>query len=147
MEIIEHLQSLENEMQRYFPELSEKEAALVRNPFHVSVDIADVPEEIQDEFIEMRNDSSARDLFQEQTLTEFWCSMRRSYATVATHSFRVLVPFVSTYLCESGVSTLLQIKTKARNRLEVQDDMRLALSQTQPRILKLVSQMQAQSSH
>jgi hypothetical protein len=146
-EIGDHLQFLETEMQRYFPELSEDEAAVVRNPFHVSLDVADVPDEVQDEFLELRNDSTARDLFQEKTLTEFWCAMRRSYPNVALLAFRVLVPFASTYLCESGFSTLLQIKTKARNRLDVQDDMRLALTNTQPRIAKLVTQMQAQSSH
>jgi hypothetical protein len=134
-------------MQRYFPELSEDEAAVVRNLFHASLDVADVPDEVQDEFLELRNDSTARDLFQEKTLTEFWCAMRRSYPNVALLAFRVLVPFASTYLCESGFSTLLQIKTKARNRLDVQDDMRLALTNTQPRIAKLVTQMQAQSSH
>jgi hypothetical protein len=146
-EIGDHLQFLETEMQRYFPELSEDEAAVVRNPFHALLDVADVPDEVQDEFLELRNDSTARDLFQEKTLTEFWCAMRRSYPNVALLAFRVLVPFASTYLCESGFSTLLQIKTKARNRLDVQDDMRLALTNTQPRIAKLVTQMQAQPSH
>ncbi|KAH0819600.1 hypothetical protein GEV33_003191 [Tenebrio molitor] len=77
-EIGDHLQFLETEMQRYFPELSEDEAAVVRNPFHASLDVADVPDEVQDEFLELRNDSTARDLFQEKTLTEFWCAMRRS---------------------------------------------------------------------
>jgi hypothetical protein len=72
--------------------------------------------------------------------------MRRSYPNVALLAFRVLVPFASTYLWESGFSNLLQIKTKARNRLDVQDDMRLALTNTQSRITKLVTQMQAQSS-
>ena len=73
--------------------------------------------------------------------------MRHSYPNVALLLLRVLVPFASTYLCESGFSTLLQIKTKERNRLDVQNDMRLALTQTKPGISKLVTQMQPQSSH
>ena len=56
------------------------------------------------------------------------------------------MPFASTYLCESGFSNLLQIETKARNRLDVHD-MRLALTQTIPRTSKLVTQMQPQSSY
>ena len=84
---------------------------------------------MQDEFTEQRNDSTAHDLLQEKTLTEFWCASRHSYPNVALLSLRVLVPFASTYLCESGFSTILQIKTKARNRLDVQDEMRLALTQ------------------
>jgi hypothetical protein len=110
--------------------------------------VENLKEEISDhlQFLELRNDSTARELFQEKTLTEFWCAMRRSYPNVALLAFRVLVPFASTYLWESGFSNLLQIKTKARNRLDVQDDIRLALTNTQPRITKLVTQMQAQSS-
>ena len=50
-EIDDHHKSLESEIQRYFPELSEQEAAVVRNPFHLSLKVADVPDEVQDEFI------------------------------------------------------------------------------------------------
>src|SRR6218665_556178 len=39
------------------------------------------------------------------------------------------------YLCESGFSTLLHVKMKARNRLNVEAEMRLALANAQPRIL------------
>lgn len=146
-EITGHLESLEKEFQRYFPELTEEEAALTRNPFSASLNVASIPDEIQDEFIDLQNDSSARNLFNEKLLTQFWCAMYKSYPNVTMLAFRVLIPFASTYLCESGFSTLLHIKTKARNRLNVEDDMRLALTNTQPRILKLVTQMQAQPSH
>ena len=101
---------------------------------------------MQDEFTELRNDSTAHDLLQEKTLTELWCAAA-AYPNVVLLSLWVLVPFASTYLCESGFSTLLQIKTKARNRLDVQNDRRLALTQTKPGISKLVMQMQPQSSH
>lgn len=146
-EITGHLESLEKEFQRYFPELTEEEAALVRNPFSASVNVASIPDEVQDEFLDLRNDSSARDLFHEKLLTQFWCAMYQSYPNVTMLAFRVLLPFASTYLCESGFSTLLHIKTKARNRLNVEDDMRLALTNTEPRIMKLVAQMQIQSAH
>ena len=73
--------------------------------------------------------------------------LSNSYPNVALLLLWVLVPFASTYLCESGFSTLLQIKTKARNRLDVQDDMRLAFMQTKPRISKPLMQMQPQPSH
>ncbi|KAG8236651.1 hypothetical protein J437_LFUL014497, partial [Ladona fulva] len=58
-EINNHLRALDSEIQRYFPEFSEQEAVLVRNPFHVSLDVSDIPDEVQDEFLELRNDSSA----------------------------------------------------------------------------------------
>ena len=65
-EFDDHLQSLENEIQRYFAELSEQETAVVRNPFHSSLNVADVPDEVQDEFTELRNDSTAHDPLQEK---------------------------------------------------------------------------------
>lgn len=146
-EIAEHLESLTNELERYFPELKEEETRLIRNPFSASLDVTSIPDELQDEFLDLRNDSSARDLFSEKLLNQFWCIISKSYPNVAMLAFRVLVPFVSTYLCESGFSTLLNLKTKTRNQLNVEHDMRLALTKTHPRILRLVNQMQFQPSH
>jgi hypothetical protein len=39
-----------------------------------------------------------------------------------------LIPFVTIYLGESGFLTLVNIKTKNRNRLDIQHDMHVALS-------------------
>ena len=127
-EIIEHLQSLEKEVERYFPELSQEQEALVRNPFCMELDVSSIPDDIQDEFLDLRNDSSARDLFKEKSMIQFRCAMYQSYSKVSMTALRVLVPFASTYLCEAGFSTLVNIKTKNRNRLDVGDDMRLALT-------------------
>ncbi|XP_042213890.1 zinc finger BED domain-containing protein 5-like, partial [Homarus americanus] len=50
--------TLENEFSRYFPELSDDELHLVRNPFKLSVE--KVPDDCQDEFLELKTDSGAR---------------------------------------------------------------------------------------
>ena len=42
---------------------------------------------------------------------------------------------------------MVVMKTKYRNRLEIEKDMILALSSTEPRIGKLVAEKQAQPSH
>ena len=68
-EVTEYIDSLENKLQRYLPELTEEEAALLRNPFSASIDIARIPNEVQDEFLDLRNDSSALNLFDEKPLT------------------------------------------------------------------------------
>ena len=52
------------------------------------------------------------------------------------------IPFATTYLCEARLTTLVDIKTKKRNKLDVKHDMRLALSKGVPRISLLSSKMQ-----
>ena len=47
----------------------------------------------------------------------------------------------------SGLSTLVSVKTKSRNKLECEADLRCALSSTKPRIKLLVSQKQLHPSH
>ncbi|XP_068234222.1 zinc finger BED domain-containing protein 5-like [Palaemon carinicauda] len=118
-EITEHLQSLEKEVKRYFPELSQEQEVLVRNPFCTELDVSSIPDEIQDEYLDLRNDSSAHDLFKAKYVTQFWCGMYQSYSKISMIPLRVLVPFASTYLCEAGFSTLVDMKTKNRKRLEL----------------------------
>ena len=135
--ISQHLDGLEEELNRYFPDmLDEEEINLARNPFASQLDISNISDDPQVELLEMRNDLSAYDLFVEKPLSQFWVSMQRSYAKISMAAFKIITSFVSTYLCERRFSTLVQIKTKARNKLDVQDHMRLAVSRTQPRIKK-----------
>ncbi|XP_042241735.1 zinc finger BED domain-containing protein 5-like [Homarus americanus] len=119
----------------------------VRNPFSATLDVSSLPDEVQEEFLDQRNDSPARDLFQEKSVTQFWCAMHQSYSKVNMLALRVLLPFASTYLYEAGFSTLVHIKSKTRNRLDVKDEMRLVLTNTPPRIQRLAAQMQPQPSH
>ena len=79
------------------------------------IDIATIPEEVQDEQLELRNDSAGRKIFITKSLSQFWSTMWTSYPKLSTEALRVVVPFVSTYLCESGFSALMHIKSKASN--------------------------------
>ena len=63
--IIEHLQSMEYEFEHYFPELKEEEAILARNPCSNSLDVSDILDEMQEQFIELKNDLTARDIYHE----------------------------------------------------------------------------------
>ena len=90
------------------------------------------------------NNSTARQEYEEKLLPQFWVAMKDSYPKTTKKALRILIPFVSTYLCESGFSSLLQIKSKQRNRLDVEDDLRCALSQTALRIRMLSDRKQGQ---
>ena len=108
-----------------------------------SLNVADVPDEVQDEFTELQNDSTAHDLLQEKTLTEFWCAIHILMLRCFCYGYlcHLLLPIFGKVVFQ----LFCKLKQRPRNWLDVQDDMRLALTQTKPRISKLVTQMQPQS--
>ena len=71
-----HLASLRKELQ-CFPELSEIESKLIRNL--VVVNVQPLPDSIQKEFLDLVNDSFAKDAFETLTLTKFWTKMIVTY--------------------------------------------------------------------
>ncbi|XP_046681619.1 protein FAM200A-like [Homalodisca vitripennis] len=140
--IIDHLKNLKEEFSRYFPNLSEELYKLSTDPFNMDIQL--LPEELQEEGIEIKNDSVARYDFDKMDKPSFWLK----YLKVLPQCFRescsdVLVIFNTTYMCEKAFSTLVAIKTKYRNKLDVESDLRCALSETQPRICQLIQNMQA----
>ena len=93
--IIEHLQPMEYEFQHYFPELK-GEAILARNPFSNSLDVSDIPDEMQEQFIELKIGSTTRDIYHEKSLSQFWCDMSESYPQISKLAFQTLLPFATT---------------------------------------------------
>ena len=98
------------ELQSYFPELSKVESKLIRNPFIVNVQ--SLPDSIQEEFLELVNDSVAKDAFETLTLTKFWTKMSMTYPVVSDVVLNFLLIFPNIYLCEQKFSRLLNIKSK-----------------------------------
>lgn len=132
--VISQLSQLESEFERYFPDKFNEtwESKLYRSPFN----------------IDLRNDSTAKDCFLTESVEGFWLKYKDAYPNVAATPIRLLLQFSTTYLCESGFSTMTVIKTKYRNRLDLENDMRCALVENiVPNIKKLVSEIQCQSSH
>ena len=76
-EVADRLGTLQTEFKSYFPELSHDAFALVRNPFRVAIEQVD--DEFQDEPIDLRNDTSCRDLFEDVSVVEFWIQVSSSY--------------------------------------------------------------------
>jgi hypothetical protein len=118
---------------------------LVKSPF--TFDFEEIPEFAQEELIEMINDTGTKSEFFPFLETQFWVRRLLDYPTLAKTVLKILLPFPTTYECEVGVSSLLQIKTKHRSRLNVEDDLRCALFSTSPRIKKLTAEKRAQPSH
>ena len=95
----------------------------------------------------LTNNSFAKIEYNSLSLNNFWVKMLPVYPKISKVSLLILIPFSSTYLCEAGFSSLLAIKTKQRNKLESEGDLRCALSKTDPRLTKLVGKKEKQVSH
>ena len=106
--IFSHLTTLKEEFKYYFPEVGGKEMNLVRNPFSCSVD--SIPDELQNELIDLQNDSTAKGLLDDSTVKEFWIHMIGSILMLLKlHSTRFCLVF-RYFLCKSRISTKLLIK-------------------------------------
>ena len=147
MHALEHLSKLEDELQRCFPEvdMTRDDLSFIRDPF--TADVHTVPLDFQEKILELKNDSSVKDLYKQSTLEKFWSGMLTAYPGISSYAIRRLLPFASTYLCECGFLFLLNIKLKQRNYLEaVESDLPCALSNTSPNTEKLVSDKRIQQS-
>ena len=146
--MLAHLTTLKTSFNNYFgsDELLQSDA-WIRNPFLVDLDRVDARYLAKDDLIDLRHKEMLKSEFLSKELGDFWCSMVEGYPVLAKRALQSILPFVTTYLCEAGFSTLLNIKTKSRNRLEAEDDMRVALSKTSPQFHLLVAMKQQQPSH
>ena len=119
----------------------------IRDPFLFNLDSIEDRDMAKDELIELKRNQKVKMEFDSMELTTFWCHQLKVFPLLTERALNVVVPFVTTYLCETGFSTLLYIKTKARNRLNAGEDMRLALSKTVPRFNEIIEKKQQQKSH
>ncbi|CAH1102000.1 unnamed protein product [Psylliodes chrysocephalus] len=106
-DIAAHLKALKHEFQRYYSDINPETPIwlMTRNPF--VVDVLQLPEDIQEEFLEMKADSTMKDDFHLLTLEKFWIKRFLLNPKVASHALQIIVPFSSTYLCETGFSALV----------------------------------------
>ena len=144
-EAVDHFNSLIEEFQRYFPgvEHDTPMMALTRNPFRVTVE--DLPNEqnkgegIQEDFLDMIQDSIVKASFEDESFEKFWGMMEKAYPNVAETPLALLNVFPSTYLCQSVFSSVVAVKTKARNTLSVLDsDLLCAISKIAPHVSSIV---------
>ena len=72
----------------------------------------------------------------------------RKYPLLTREALKLLLPFGSSYFCEQGFSTLTEIKSKKRERLQIVDEeMRVGLSTTEPRLSLICSRKEVHVSH
>uniref|UniRef100_A0A8C5LN94 SCAN domain-containing protein 3 n=1 Tax=Leptobrachium leishanense TaxID=445787 RepID=A0A8C5LN94_9ANUR len=111
--IIEHLTKLQERFNDYFPE-QHRDDGWIRDPFGIKLESVMLPSNEESQLVELSCDQMLKKKFTEITLSQFWFSVMTEYPSI------------------SGFSVLVQLKTKNRNRLDIEHDLRVALSTITP---------------
>ena len=115
-QITSHLKTMKDEFERYFPDISKLEFDIVRNPFSINLyetnPIPDDMNQAQEELIVLINDSNAKEIFKNSSLSKFCCQMIENYQEISHFALQVILPFPATYLYETAFSSLIIIKSK-----------------------------------
>ncbi|UYV83979.1 hypothetical protein LAZ67_X000772 [Cordylochernes scorpioides] len=124
-EVEETLTLLSASFDKCFPYLDVEKMEWVVNPF-MHCEIQHLEEEMQENLIDLKNDLVFKRLFTEKELSEFWLCLNSKFPKLSNAAIESLLPFGSSYLCEQGFSTLTEMKSKKRERLQmIDEEMRL----------------------
>ncbi|KAJ4925387.1 hypothetical protein JOQ06_018119 [Pogonophryne albipinna] len=142
-----HLASLGDYFNDYFTDVDTDAWDWVRDPFVAHTSARGLSGKAEEELLDLACDGTLRIRFGQGGHVDFWPSVEQEYPEIAAVAMRVLLPFPTTYLCEASFSALTSMKAKYRARMEVENDLRVCLSSTSPRMEKLCSERRAHISH
>ena len=140
-----HLELLSEHFKKYFLKETYDNFDWILNPFVVAK--TDLSGREEEELAELSSDRTLMISFNQKALASFWLGVVDKYPLLSQKATKILLPFATTYICETAFSALTNMKTKYRSRLAVECDLRVCLSQIAPRIDKLCSQKQPHPSH
>ncbi|GFV09835.1 zinc finger BED domain-containing protein 5 [Trichonephila clavipes] len=142
-----HLAMLANNFKKYFFAEDNLIASYewVRDPFqNTPEEISTTEEEI---FIDFTSSGEIKRQFCNKTLFQFWTKVDDEFSELKTKAFRILSPFSTSYLCETGFSAVAALKTKYRSQLNVEKELRVSVSNIKPSFENHCSARQAHGSH
>ncbi|KAK2717663.1 hypothetical protein QYM36_006440 [Artemia franciscana] len=148
--IRETLTKLRDELVSYFPSIMNQDRTQdwIQNPFVEDVTSrSGLSDKLTENLIELASDRTLELKFQNVTVSQFWLEVKGEYKELSEIAMSALLPFGSTYLCEVSFSAMSLIKTKHRNRLSVQNDLIIAVSDIEPRFDNILAKKQPQVSH
>ena len=97
----------------------------ITHPFEAKLESIADDDPCKDELIDLQCSTTLHSKFISCNgdFSMFWCGLVEEFPMLTKHALEVVVPFITTYLCEAGFSSLFTIKTKHRSRLIPKDDM------------------------
>ena len=112
-------EDLNESFKKCFHDLSdrEKHLSLFERPFTVKVEEIENAE-LQLELLDLRSNEGLRDVYQEQSLLQFYSQLQEETYPVLLKNARFwIAQFGSTYRCEQGFSVMKLNKSKLRSQL------------------------------
>ena len=117
------------------------------NPYSYNLDNIQDDDELKEDLSDLLTNHALEMQFESKTLEEYWCVTMNIFQRLCEKALGVIIPFATTYLCESGFSSLLSIKIKYRNCMNPQSHMQISISNKVPRFDKVIAKKQEQKSH
>ena len=115
--------------------------------YYIAPEEVNLPTDTENELLQLSEDSNLKLSFKGKELLDFLICAFSEYPVLAKRAVKFLLPFSTTYLCDSGFSHVTNIKTTQRNCMLIPTlsaCLRLSLSKIQPRIDMLVAKRQVQ---
>ena len=126
-----HLELLSEHFQKYCMKETYENFDWELNPFVASN--TELSGRAEEELAELSRDRRLMMSFNHTALASFWLSIADEYPFLSKKATTILLPFATTYMCETAFSALTNTKTKYRSRLTVDSDLQVCLSQIPPR--------------
>ena len=146
--IIAHLNGLQERFQHYFAEIDVTKYDWIRNPFLADPSTSGLYTQEEEQLIDLSSDQSLKMVFHTTPVPTFWISINGEYPLLSEKAMKVLLPFSTSYMCEQGFSALAALKSKYRNRVDAEAELRIAVgTNIAHRFASLCHSKQAQPSH
>ena len=141
--LLNHLDTLQKNLDKYFPSISIDQYDWVRNPF-VEFELSEGQFTLTEELVSNSSDRTLKLKHSKLSLNAFWLLVEKEYPAIAQKALRLLLLFSTSYLCEFEFLALTTIKHKKRAQfLSVEDELRVCLSKTRPDLKELYKKHQA----
>ena len=100
------LRLLKQEFERYFPDSSDTKLPKLKMSGNLLCLKKDIfSETLWEKLLEIKCNSNAKSNFPAMSLTDFWEKYVHIYKRVGAVAIRILLLFLSTYMCKSGFSS------------------------------------------
>nr|CAD7427082.1 unnamed protein product [Timema monikensis] len=144
-----HAKKLKTDMELRFEDLTKLQIPdWILDPFSFEA-VDKLDNSLQTEFLDLKYDCEVKIIFKQSSYELVWVKLIDTYPQLWGKTEPLLISFPSAYLVEKGFSSVVQLLTKQRNKLDIclKGDLLLNLTNIKPDIQPLTEIHQAQGSH